>query len=50
MTTHIRESVLGNNKRLRDSNLTEERNSGNTLKSRRLGSLDWDSISNFSGI
>jgi len=43
------ESVMGNNKRFRNSNLVEE-GGGNSNKSRRLGGLDWDSISNFSGV
>ena len=43
------DTVFTSNKRQRDT--VEEGNSGrNSLKSRRLGGIDWSSISNFSGV
>ena len=42
------DTVLSSNKRQRDT--IEEGTGGNSLKSRRLGGIDWSSISNFSGV
>ena len=42
------DAVFRSNKRQRDT--VEEGNGGNSLKSKRLGGIDWSSISNFSGV
>lgn len=44
------DTVFSSNKRQRDSDIVEEGNGGNNLKSRRLGGIDWSSISSFSGV
>lgn len=44
------DSAFGNNKRQRDSDMIGENNSESSLKSRRLGGIDWSSISSFAGV